>query len=90
MVIAPSGEKCELNLKECEILKFLYLANGKVVSRKDLLASVWKFTYAPNSRTVDNYIVSIRKKIEPDPKNPIYLRTVHGGGYVLHQEGGTE
>lgn len=85
-VTTPSGDQLELNLKENEILKFLYLAKGKVVSRKDLLASVWKFTYAPNSRTVDNYIVSIRKKIEPDAKQPTYLRTVHGGGYVLHHE----
>lgn len=85
-VTTSNGEHRELNLKENEILKFLYLAKGRVVSRNDLLASVWKFTYAPNSRTVDNYIVSIRKKIEPDTKHPIYLRTVHGGGYVLHHE----
>jgi len=85
-VTTPTGEHQELNLKENEILKFLYLAKGKVVSRHDLLASVWKFNYAPNSRTVDNYIVSIRKKIELDAKHPVYLRTVHGGGYVLHHE----
>lgn len=80
------GEKSELNLKENEILKLLYLSKGKVVSRNDLLASVWKFTYTPNSRTVDNYIVSLRKKIEPDPKNPTYIKTVHGGGYVFQTE----
>jgi two-component system alkaline phosphatase synthesis response regulator PhoP len=85
-VTAPGCDPIELNLKESEILKFLYLAKGKVVSRNDLLASVWKFTYAPNSRTVDNYIVAIRKKIEPDAKHPIYLRTVHGGGYILHHK----
>lgn len=86
-VIHQGGVHIELSHKENEILKFLYLARGKVVSRNDLLTSVWKYTYTPNTRTVDNYIVSIRKKIETDPQKPIYLRTIHGGGYVLDHDG---
>jgi DNA-binding response OmpR family regulator len=53
----------------------------RVLSRDELLNQVWGYECYPSTRTVDNHILKLRQKLEQDPSNPIYLRTIHGAGY---------
>ena len=71
----------ELTHKEFEILKFFIENKGKTISRDQLLDNVWGYEVYPTSRTVDNHILHLRKKIEYNPENPRHLLTVHGIGY---------
>lgn len=69
--------------KEIDLLEALWRARGAPVSRAGLLARVWKYEHVPNSRTVDNHVVGLRRKIEADPARPRFLQTVPGVGYRL-------
>ena len=73
----------KLSVREFEVLKYLALHEGEVVTRDMLLDDVWGYEHFPTTRTVDNYILSLRKKIEDDPANPEHLVTVHTAGYKL-------
>jgi DNA-binding response OmpR family regulator len=74
-------KKIEMSLKEFEILKFFIKHEGEVVSRNQLLDEVWGYDVFPTTRTVDNYILMIRKKIESNPSLPKHLLTIHSAGY---------
>jgi DNA-binding response OmpR family regulator len=79
---ATKGErKLKLSAKEFQLLKFFVEREGKVVSRSTLLDDVWGYDTMPTTRTVDNYILSLRKKIETIPSKPKHLLTVHTAGY---------
>ena len=67
--------------KEFEILHYLCSHHGKIVTRDDILDQVWGMDYQPTSRTVDNFIVRLRNKIDT-PENQ-HIITVHGVGYKL-------
>jgi DNA-binding response OmpR family regulator len=75
----------EVNLtdREFEILRHLAEHQGEMVTRGELLRLVWGYQEAPTTRTVDSFIFRLRRKIEPDPHNPKYIRTAHGDGYRL-------
>lgn len=75
-----------LSVKEFHLFKFLMENIGKVISRDEILDKVWGYDSYPSTRTIDNYILSIRKKIEPDPANPKYVLTVPTIGYKLNIE----
>jgi DNA-binding response OmpR family regulator len=75
--------KLVLNPREFALLQYLAEHAGKVVSREQLLRDVWGFHQAPLTRAVDMFIARLRRKIEPDPQHPRYIRTVHGDGYCL-------
>ncbi|MCG3202209.1 MAG: Transcriptional regulatory protein WalR [Gammaproteobacteria bacterium] len=77
------GVDLEVSAKELDLLRYLVAHRGVVVSREVLLQEVWDRPHEVVTRTVDNFIVRLRKKIEPDPANPRYLVTVHGSGYKL-------
>jgi len=62
-------------------LKRLVEAAGKVVTRDELLREVWGYSDGVQTRTIDNFVVAVRKKVEPDPKRPRYIQTVPGEGY---------
>lgn len=66
---------------ELKILKYFVEHEGEVISREDLLNNVWGFETFPTTRTVDNFILSIRKQIEVNPSEPKHLLTVHKAGY---------
>jgi len=70
-----------LTIKEFEILKLFLQYPGQNISRDQLLDKVWGYDVFPSTRTVDNYILRLRKKIENDPKHPQHILTVHGIGY---------
>lgn len=84
------GKAIGLSVKEFHLLKFLIDRKGIVISRDEILDKVWGYDNYPTTRTVDNYILSIRKKIEPDPANPIYLLTVPTIGYKLSESDSIE
>jgi DNA-binding response OmpR family regulator len=69
--------------KEYDILNYLMQRKNEIVSRHDLLEKVWGYEESPTTRTVDNFIVKIRQKIEEDPNDPKIILTVHGTGYKL-------
>ena len=71
----------ELTHKEFEILRYFRENKGQVLSRDKLLDDVWGYEHFPSSRTVDNHIVKLRKKVELDPHQPRHILTVHGIGY---------
>jgi DNA-binding response OmpR family regulator len=69
--------------KEYDILHYLHQRKNEIVSRQDLLQHVWGYDESPTTRTVDNFIVKLRQKIEDDPNDPKIILTVHGTGYKL-------
>ena len=79
-----SGEPLQLSPKEYGVLRLLAARGGKVVSRAELLGSVWGYDADLTTRTVDTHIASLRAKLGDDGTNPRRLITVHGVGYKLH------
>jgi len=74
-------EPVKLSSLEFKILKYLIEKEGEVISRDKLLDDVWGYEAFPTTRTVDNYMLSIRKKIEKNPAEPVHILTVHKSGY---------
>jgi DNA-binding response OmpR family regulator len=76
------GKKAlSLSAKELEILKYLIIHEGEVVTRERLLNDVWGYETFPTTRTVDNYILALRKKLEDTPSKPKHVLTIHTAGY---------
>jgi two-component system alkaline phosphatase synthesis response regulator PhoP len=81
---AWDGEQpIDLTHREFELLRYLAERQEVVVDRDELLREVWGYASAPNTRSVDQAIVRLRRKIEPDAQHPIFIHTVHGNGYCL-------
>lgn len=76
-----NGHKTDLSKREMELLKLFLMREGKVVSRDEILDTLWKDDQFPTSRTIDNYILSFRKIFEDDPKNPKHFHSIRGVGY---------
>ena len=74
-------EPLELSSREFELLEYLIDHADKVVTREELLSAVWGHGVAPLTRTVDNFVAKLRKKVERDPRDPRHILTVHGSGY---------
>ena len=77
------GKSISMSSKEFDILRYLWKHQKQVISRDDLLTNVWGYDESITSRTVDNFIVKLRKNIEKDPSHPKHIITVHGTGYKL-------
>ena len=75
------GRESDLTSLEVEILKYLIAHQGEVVSREALLDKVWGYEKFPTTRTIDNHILKLRKKIEDDPAHPAHIFSVYGEGY---------
>jgi len=76
-------QEIKMSYKEFEVLHYLYKNLGKTVHRDDLMSNVWSIDYDITTRTVDNFIMKLRQKIEADPNNPKIILTVHGVGYKM-------
>lgn len=74
-------EVIDLGLRDVKILDLFYQNQGKVLDRHMIFNRCWGVDYLSNSRTLDQHISQLRKRIEKDPKNPAIIRTVHGTGY---------
>lgn len=79
---ARKGEKLiKMRAKEFELLKYFVEHEGEVIERAQLLDNVWGYEVAPTTRTVDNYILGLRKKLEKNPSKPKHFLTIHTAGY---------
>lgn len=75
------GRTVNLTEKECMLVKLLVERRNQVVSREEILERVWGYRFSTSSRTIDNFIVRLRRYFEEDPKNPKYIQSVRGVGY---------
>jgi DNA-binding response OmpR family regulator len=82
-VATRNGARIELPSRAFAILKVFAKRPGEVVSRDTLLDEAWGYEDYPNTRTVDNHLVKLRRALEAEPDKPRYLVTVHGAGYKL-------
>ncbi len=78
-----SSKPVTLSFYEVELLRLLHERLGQPVSRDEILNKIWGVEANPTNRTVDNFIVKLRKKIEKHPENPEHILTVYGYGYKL-------
>ena len=79
---AKKGKKSlELSSREFEVLRYMVQHEGEVVTREMLLNEVWGYEQFPTTRTVDNYILSLRRKVETVPSKPKHILTIHTSGY---------
>ena len=72
-----------LSFYEVELLRLLLERMGQPVSRDEILQKIWGLEASPTNRTVDNFIVKLRKKLEKSPDKPTHILTVYGFGYKL-------
>lgn len=77
------GKEIHLTVKELAMLRLLAETPGEPVSRERFLDVVWGYAAFPTTRTVDNHLATLRHKLEPDPEQPRWLKTVFGVGYRL-------
>jgi len=81
MEASHNGKPVKLTAKEFKTLKYLAQNARRVISRNELLNEVWGYENYPTTRTVDNHILRLRRKLERDQSRPVHFRTVHGAGY---------
>jgi DNA-binding response OmpR family regulator len=82
-VASVNGREIQLSEKETMILRCLAEKPGEVIARIEILDRVWGYDAFPTERTIDNFIVRLRRLLEPDPQSPRYIHTVRGTGYRL-------
>jgi DNA-binding response OmpR family regulator len=81
MEVFRDGIPVSLTAHEIKLLQHFVENPERVITREELLSDVWHYTSYPTTRTVDNHVMKLRQKLEPDPAKPIYFRTMHGIGY---------
>jgi two-component system alkaline phosphatase synthesis response regulator PhoP len=86
-IATVDGETQSLTHKECAVLRLLAERAGKAVSRDEILDRAWSEEEFPTSRTVDNFIVRLRKLVEVDAADPRVIRSIRGVGYLLTEIG---
>lgn len=81
-MVATCGQKSlTFTAQEFKLLKYFAASPSRVITREELLNEVWGYENYPTTRTVDNHVLRLRQKLEPDPSNPRYFLTMHGSGY---------
>ncbi len=80
-VLLANGDSCPLTSQEASLLSYFAAHPRRVISRAELLREVWGFKRVVRTRAVDNTVLRLRGKIEPDPSCPRHVITVHGTGY---------
>lgn len=85
-ILGKEKEKIRLTKKEIALLKLLIERKNEVVSREQILETVWGYDIYPSTRTVDNFILAFRKYFEVDPKEPRYFYSIRGVGYKFMTE----
>ena len=79
--VTRDGAPVELSAKEFHLLRYFVEHRGATISREELLTEVWGYHATPSTRTVDVHVAWVRQKLEPNPRVPQYILTVHGLGY---------
>jgi two-component system alkaline phosphatase synthesis response regulator PhoP len=81
--VTKAGRPVELSAREYRILAYFIDHAGEMLSREQLLREIWGYDAFPTTRTVDNHILRLRKKIEDTPESPRHILTQRGAGYVF-------
>ncbi len=81
--VSGNGAEQQLSFYEVELLRLLHERLGQPVSRDEILSKIWGLEAGPTNRTVDNFIVKLRRKVEAHPDKPEHILTVYGFGYKL-------
>jgi DNA-binding response OmpR family regulator len=79
-------KEIRLTPREAMVIKYLIEHKGEIVSRKELLENVWQLNPDVETRTVDIFIARLRKYFEPDPANPVYIKSIRGAGYLFTEK----
>ena len=79
--LEAKGERIRLTLMEAEFLRYLSEHPQRIISRKEILEQVWRVREDTDTRAIDNFVVRLRRYIEDEPANPVFLKTVRGVGY---------
>jgi two-component system alkaline phosphatase synthesis response regulator PhoP len=79
--VTRDGAPLELSAREFQLLKYFIEHRGATLTREELLNEVWGYNAMPSTRTVDVHVAWLRQKIEPNPRHPQYVLTIHGMGY---------
>ena len=79
--VTRDGAPLELSAREFQLLKYFVAHRGATLTREELLNEVWGYNAMPSTRTVDVHVAWLRQKIEPNPRHPQFVLTVHGMGY---------
>ena len=79
--VMQKGTPIDLSAKEFQLLRYFIEHRGATISRDELLQEVWGYSSMPSTRTVDVHVAWLRQKLEPNPRVPQYILTVHGLGY---------
>lgn len=81
MELKKNGTAVAMTAHEFKLLRYFTENAGRAVGREELLNAVWGYNFYPTTRTVDNQVLKLRQKLEPDPSRPVFFVTVHGLGY---------
>lgn len=79
--VMKDNVELDLTSLEADILLYMYSHSSQVIKRDELLRNIWGYENCPTTRTIDNHILKLRKKIESDPNHPVHLLSVYGEGY---------
>jgi two-component system, OmpR family, alkaline phosphatase synthesis response regulator PhoP len=79
--LTKAGDPLELSAREFQLLKYFIEHRGATLTREELLNEVWGYNAMPSTRTVDVHVAWLRQKVEPTPRHPQFILTVHGLGY---------
>ena len=79
--VEREGQELSLSAKEFQLLRYFIENKGATLSRNELLDHVWGYDAMPSTRTVDVHVAWLRRKLEPNPRHPQYILTLHGLGY---------
>jgi DNA-binding response OmpR family regulator len=79
--VTVAGRPAALTQLELDLVRYFAAHAGRVLTRQELLEKVWKLAHYPNTRTVDNFLVRLRRHFEPDPAHPVHFVSVRGAGY---------
>jgi len=75
------GNEVKLSPKEFKLLEYFIKRPGRALTRDDILNRVWGYDYFVGPRSIDRFVTTLRNKIEPDPRNPTFIRTIREVGY---------
>ncbi len=85
--VTRDGQPVEMSAREFQLLRYFLEHRGATLGREELLNEVWGYHSMPSTRTVDVHVAWLRQKIEPNPRHPQYILTVHGMGYKFVDKG---
>jgi two-component system, OmpR family, alkaline phosphatase synthesis response regulator PhoP len=79
--VTKAGAPLDLSAREFQLLRYFLEHRGATLTREELLNEVWGYNSMPSTRTVDVHVAWLRQKIEPNPRHPQFILTIHGLGY---------